>query len=392
MNDEFSRVVAVVPSLSPDEKLPNTVKGLLDAGFRRVIVVDDGSKAEYGHRFEECAAHAGVTLLRHEVNKGKGAAMKTAFSHVLAAMPDCTGVVTVDGDGQHRPEDCRNCSEAMLRDDKIVLGVRDFTLPDVPKRSRRGNHVTSAVFRIFCGMKLSDTQTGLRAIPIDLLPQILKVKGDRYEFETQMLLDFKTYRIPYEEVKIETVYIEENQTSHFRVVRDSFRIYKMILAHFLKFSATSVGSFFLEEGILALVLFMLLSATGETNKNDLGINAVAFLIARFSSSVFNVLMNYFVVFKAKCSFWKAALKYYAICIPLAAVQLPLILLSLKGVNQWGFLPPQVEKYAQLIIQPLVQVILFLATYGLQREWVYKTDKKHQVHRGTKKNAEKDTGK
>ena len=98
------------------------------------------------------------------------------------------------------------------------------------------------------------------------------------------------------------------------------------------------------------------------------------------------------VFKAKCSFWKAALKYYAICIPLAAVQLPLILLSLKGVNQWGFLPPQVEKYAQLIIQPLVQVILFLATYGLQREWVYKTDKKHQVHRRTKKNAEKDTGK
>ena len=180
MNDEFSKVVAVVPSLSPDEKLPNTVKGLLDAGFRRVIVVDDGSGAEYRHRFEECAAHAGVTLLRHAVNKGKGAAMKTAFSHVLAEMPDCTGVVTVDGDGQHRPEDCRNCSEAMLRDDKIVLGVRDFTLPDVPKRSRRGNHVTSAVFRIFCGMKLSDTQTGFWAIPIDLLPQILEVKGDRY--------------------------------------------------------------------------------------------------------------------------------------------------------------------------------------------------------------------
>ena len=89
MNDEFSKVVAVVPSLSPDEKLPNTVKGLLDAGFRRVIVVDDGSGAEYRHRFEECAAHAGVTLLRHAVNKGKGAAMKTAFSHVLAEMPDC---------------------------------------------------------------------------------------------------------------------------------------------------------------------------------------------------------------------------------------------------------------------------------------------------------------
>ncbi len=389
MNDEFSMVVAVVPSLSPDEKLPNTVKGLLGVGFRRIIVVDDGSGEEYRHRFEECAAYTGVTLLRHEVNKGKGAAMKTAFSYILGEMSDCTGVVTVDGDGQHRPEDCRNCSETMLRDDKIVLGVRDFSLPDVPKRSRRGNHVTSTVFRIFCGMKLSDTQTGLRAIPIDLLPQMLKVRGDRYEFETQMLLDFKTYGIPYEEVKIETVYIEENQTSHFRVVRDSFRIYKMILAHFLKYSATSVGSFFLEEGILAFSLVMLLRATGETDKSGLGINAGAFLIARFSSSVFNVLMNYFVVFKAKCSFWKAALKYYAICIPLAAIQLPLILLSLKGVSQWGFLPPRVEKYAQLVIQPLVQMILFLVTYGLQREWVYKTDKKHRIHRGIKKNAKKD---
>ena len=384
---EKAELLIVIPAYNEAENIERVVNHLT-ANFPQYdyVVVNDGSRDETA----AICQRNGYNLLNLPVNLGLAGAFQAGLKY--ADKYGYQYAVQLDGDGQHRPEDCRNCSEAMLRDDKIVLGVRDFTLPDVPKRSRRGNHVTSAVFRIFCGMKLSDTQTGLRAIPIDLLPQILEVKGDRYEFETQMLLDFKTYSIPYEEVKIETVYIEENQTSHFRVVRDSFRIYKMILAHFLKYSATSVGSFFLEEGILALVLFILLSATGETNKNDLGINAVAFLIARFSSSVFNVLMNYFVVFKAKCSFWKAALKYYAICIPLAAVQLPLILLSLKGVNQWGFLPPQVEKYAQLIIQPLVQVILFLATYGLQQEWVYKTDKKHQVHRGTKKNAEKDTGK
>lgn len=385
MKTEFEKVVAVVPSYRPDGKLPGVVKGLTEAGFRRVIVVDDGSGEDYRALFEECAGFPGVILLRHEVNKGKGAAMKTAFAYILEKLADSTGAVTVDGDAQHHPEDCRKCAQAMLADDRVVLGVRDFSGNDVPKRSRMGNRLTSLVFRIFCGMKVSDTQTGLRAFPIDILPKMLETAGERYEYETRMLLDFKTYKIPHEEVKIRTVYIEENQTSHFRLVRDSFRIYSMILGHFFKYSVTSVASYVIEWAIMSGVVLLMNTYTKSTL---LLTTAVSFLCARVVSSVFNFFMNHKVVFKAKCSMRRAVGKYYALCVPMAVFGLILNLLGVQGVSMWGFLPDSIEPYAQLFVHPLVQALLFLVTYGIQREWVYKTDKAHELHRTDKKKREK----
>ena len=377
LHKDFSKVVAVIPSLHPDEKLFPTVKGLLDAGFARVVLVDDGSGPDYAQTFGECAALPGVTLISYEVNKGKGAAMKTAFAHILENMPDCAGAITVDGDGQHLPEDCRACADRMLRDDKVVLGVRDFSLPDVPKRSKSGNRLTSLVFRVFCGMKISDTQTGLRAFPADILPTLLKTKGDRYEFETQMLLDFKTYRIPFEEQTIKTVYIDENQTSHFRVVKDSFRIYKMILGHFFKYSANSIVSYMIDWGIMTLVLFLL---TEKTGMDKLASNAIAFTSGWVISSLLNFFINHFVVFKAKCALGKSFFKYYALALPLAAVSLTITLLGVKGISLWDWLPGKLATYAQLYVHPVVKLILFIVTYSIQREWVYKTDKKHRIER------------
>ena len=385
LHKDFEKVVAVIPSLHPDEKLQKTVEGLLDVGFARVVLVDDGSGPDYAATFRACEELPGVTLIGYEVNRGKGAAMKTACAYILEDMKDCTGVITVDGDGQHLPKDCRACAEAMIEDDKVVLGVRDFSLPDVPKRSRRGNRITSFVFRLFCGMKISDTQTGLRAFPIDILPKVCETKGDRYEFETQMLLDFKTYRIPFEEHTIETVYIEENQTSHFRVVKDSFRIYRMLLAHFFKYSANSIVSYLINYGLMSLMLFIL---TRNTGMNELARNAVAFVFGWVVSSVFNFLINHLVVFKAQCPLRKSIFKYYALALPIAAVGLTLTLLGVKGVSIWGFLPDAWEKYAQMIVHPVVQLILFFITFGVQREWVYKTDKKHRIKRQNKSEVDK----
>ncbi len=382
MNGDFSKVVAVIPSLRPDDKLLTVVKSLFEEGFRRVIVVDDGSGDAYRERFERCAALSGVTLLTHPVNRGKGAAIKTAFAYILEKMKNFSGAITVDGDAQHCPEDCRRCAEAMIKDDRVVLGVRDFSGAAVPKRSRMGNRTTSLVFKIFCGMKLSDTQTGLRAFPADILPKMLETRGERYEYETQMLLDFKTYKIPYEEIVIRTVYIEDNNGSHFRAVRDSFRIYRMIFGHFVKYSAMSVISYFIEWAIMSGVLLLLNNATERTLLQR---TAIAFLCARAVSSVFNFVVNYKLVFKAKCSMLRALYKYYALCVPLAAIGLFLNLLGVKGVSVWGFLPEAVEEYAQLVIHPLVQMILFVVTYGLQREWVYRTDAAHQIKRKKKRN-------
>ena len=197
---DLSHISVVLPSLDPDEKLHAVIEGLLEYGFTDIILVNDGSKPENLHYFEdEVAAHPDVIhLLHHEVNKGKGAALKNAFNWFLQNRPKAAGVVTVDGDNQHHPEDTRACCEKMLETGKIVLGCRDFTLDHVPPRSRFGNQMTSGIFKIFVGMTISDTQTGLRAIPKKELKLINTVKGDRFEYETNMLLAMKQNAIPFD--------------------------------------------------------------------------------------------------------------------------------------------------------------------------------------------------
>ena len=196
---DLSKISVVLPSLDPDEKLNAVIDGLLEYGFSDIILVNDGSKQENLHYFTDAAAaHPEIHLIHHEVNRGKGAALKTAFRWFLDNCPEGVGVVTVDGDNQHHPEDTRACCEKMLETGHCVLGCRDFTLDHVPKRSRFGNHTTSMVFKTFVGMTISDTQTGLRALPREAVASLVEVAGDRFEYETNLLLAFKEKAIPFE--------------------------------------------------------------------------------------------------------------------------------------------------------------------------------------------------
>ena len=286
MNDFYS-IPVVIPSYNPDEKLAQTVLGLKNAGFRDIIVIDDGSSAETKKNFPEPGD--GVTVLRHEVNRGKGAGLKTAFRYILENRPDAAGCVTADGDGQHRTEDIAACAKAMLSEkDRVILGARDFSLPHVPERSKKGNRITSRVFRLLFGMKITDTQTGLRAIPRKYLAPFIRVSGDRYEYETNMLLSMKRDSIPFSEVKIDTVYIDDNQTSHFRPVRDSIRIYGLILS----FVLSSVISFLIDTGLFTLFNIFLFSWNEYSY-------AISLVCARVISSSANYLINRRVYFKTE---------------------------------------------------------------------------------------------
>ena len=228
-------VTIIVPSLDSDEKLLKVVEGLLKEGFRDIILVNDGSGPDHTAPFKEAAKHPEVTVLTHEVNRGKGRAMKTAFSWCIKHRPDIDGVVTVDGDNQHLPRDVRRCAEAMLADpEKIWLGVRDFSLEHVPLRSRFGNNLTRGIMRLACGVDVTDTQTGLRAIPAKDLSLMCSIDGERYEYETEMLLSVRKAGVGIGEVVIETVYINENETSHFHPLKDSWKIYKIIFRHMLR--------------------------------------------------------------------------------------------------------------------------------------------------------------
>jgi glycosyltransferase involved in cell wall biosynthesis len=235
----ISKVTVIIPSLNPDEKLKKTVQGLINVGFTDIVLINDGSKAECEQNFPSPEEYPCCTVINHWINRGKGAGLKTAFAYVRKTRPESLGVVAVDGDGQHRPEDVFACAMRMLEENKIILGARNFNLPGIPARSVFGNKMTAFVFKFLCGIKITDTQTGLRAIPIEYQDTLMAVKGDRFEYETNMLLAFKDNGIPFAENSIETVYIEENKTSHFNPLRDSYMIYKQIFGYaFSSLSAT----------------------------------------------------------------------------------------------------------------------------------------------------------
>ncbi len=356
----LSDISVVLPSLDPDEKLLAVIDGLLKTGFTDIILINDGSKPENLHYFDTAARHPEVHLLHHEVNRGKGAALKTAFTWFLAHRPDAAGVVTVDGDNQHHPDDTAACCEKMMQTGHVVLGCRDFDLPHVPARSRSGNKITCGVFKLLCGMILSDTQTGLRAIPRDAVAVFNTVKGDRFEYETNMLLSMKENGIAYDEVKIRTVYIEENKSSHFRAVRDSWRIYKLILAYFFRYTVSSLLSALLDNGIFALLSWLL-----RDSLTGLLLTAIPTVGARVVSSLFNFFMNKKVVFHSKVGTGKALLRYYALAIPTLLLQLGLthglyILFDIKDS----------QTVLRTLIYAIVMTLLFIMSYVIQQRWVF----------------------
>ena len=222
-------VAVILPSLNPDAKFSRVVDGLVEDGFQHIIIVDDGSDAEHQLWFDRAAGHPQCTVLHHGVNKGKGRALKTAFRCVLDEYPEVEGVVTIDGDGQHLLDDIIACGEKMLElGDAVVLGCRDFDAPGVPPRSVAGNKSTNRMFKLFFGITISDTQTGLRAIPRRFLEEFCEMEGERFEYETNMLLMMRRRGIRFVEQPIATVYDPEDYSSHYNAVKDSWRIFKIM--------------------------------------------------------------------------------------------------------------------------------------------------------------------
>ena len=362
---DLSQISVVLPSLDPDEKLIAVVDGLLEYGFSDIILVNDGSKPENLHYFTDLAAqHPQITLLHHEVNKGKGAALKNAFRYFLANRPEGFGVVTVDGDNQHHPADTRACCEHMLETGRCVLGCRDFSQPDVPPRSRFGNRTTSLVFKLFVGMTISDTQTGLRALPRSALETLVDVYGDRFEYETNMLLAFKTNAIPFDEVKIRTVYIEENKSSHFRTFVDSWRIYKLILAHFFRYTLSSLISAVVDTGAYSLLSFLL-----QGLLKGFALTAAAGVGARAISSLLNFFLNKKLVFQTNVDTKKAMLRYYMLALPQMAAQ---VLLT-QGVYAL-FSIGDSAGFLRTLIYTVVMVALYFLSYMIQQRWVFAPQK------------------
>lgn len=352
MENAQSQVTIVLPSLDPDGKLPAVVDGLAAAGFTDILIVDDGSAPENRRWFAQAAENSAVTLLTHERNKGKGRALKTAFSYILENRPHSLGAVTIDGDGQHLTGDILACAAAMVQErDRVILGCRDFDAPGVPPKSRSGNKFTRRLLYLGCGIRLSDTQTGLRAIPRQYLALFTGIRGERFEYETNMLLEMKRQGIAFCEVPIQTVYEDGNQGTHFRPVADSLKILRLIFV----FMASSLSSSVLDLGIFYLALRLLRSGKFSI--------LAATAIARALSSFYNFNVNKRLVFASGADYRSALVRYYCLCLP--QTLLSALLVSVLGrLASAGALAATALKF-------LVDTALFFASFLIQREWVFR---------------------
>lgn len=291
--------IVLIPAYEPNRILLDLIMSFRANGFQ-IIVVDDGSGLRYADLFRKASSDA--VILRHIENKGKGCAIKTGLSYIKKNLCENGIIVTVDSDGQHRVEDAgKLCNLVALHPDSMVLGSRRLK-KNVPLRSQFGNMITRLVYRITTGLKVYDTQTGLRAFSMKLVPELLEISGERYEYEMNVLLEFARRHIPILETEIETIYIDNNRGSHFDTLHDSYRVYKEII----KFSAASFAGFLVDYIIYGLLLFL---AVG-LKKANIG--------ARIVSATVNYILNRKLVFKNKESIVKSAIQYFLLAAAILA--------------------------------------------------------------------------
>ena len=332
--------IALIPAFEPDRHLIDVLSGLSLNGFE-AVVVNDGSSPERNDIFAEASQHS--TVLTHDINRGKGEALKTGLKYICEHYTAPYTVVCVDADGQHRTEDAiRVCERSESERDALVLGSRRFT-GRVPFKSRAGNSITRFVFRISSGVSVYDTQTGLRAFSDMLIPELLDIQGERYEYEMNMLMQMARERVPIREVPIETIYLDDNASSHFNPLIDSAKIYWEIL----RFSGSSLIGFCVDY-----LLYCILNAvTGQLIFSNVA--------ARIVSATVNYTINRNVVFKSRVSVVRSALQYILLAVAIIVCN-TLLLKYLTGLG--------VNRYLAKIP---VEMIMFLVSWSVQHMLIFR---------------------
>ena len=337
-------IMVVIPAYKPEEGMLQVVAGILEHTEYGVLVVDDGSGEAYASIFEKLPEQ--VTMLRHDVNQGKGAALKTAFAYI-AEHKECTGVITADADGQHLVRDIVRVGDALLKEpDALVLGSREF-VGKVPARSRFGNTLTRFVFRISSGAKVYDTQTGLRAFGSQWIPEMLDIEGQRYEYEMNMLLYCAKKKAQFREIPIQTVYENNNSGSHFHPIRDSIKIYGVIL----KFVSSSLAAFVIDYLLVLLVRYL---TRGLGESLSLLVSVVG---ARVVSSLCNYHLNRRFVFAQGTR--TSIVKYYIVAVALLLLNYGFLWVCNVALP----IPLAVAKI-------LAELVLYPLSFILQRKFVF----------------------
>lgn len=346
-------VIILIPAYNPKNSLLEMTRRLINSGFKNIVIVDDGSDCNSEIFLKIKNSDNNIHIIRHFVNWGKGRALKTGINYILNEFPECDGVVTVDADGQHSIEDVKRIAdylEQVSRSDNIILGCRSIQKDNtvkIPLRSKIGNLCTKYVLRYLCNIQVSDSQTGLRAIPFHLLPKLLTIKGERYEYETNMLMELMDDEVRFLEMPIQTIYEDNNSTSHFNPIKDSLKIYAVIL----KYSMASLLSGGLDNIIFIFLTFFC---------NNIWLMT---FIARSISSIFNFTLNKKVVFKKNGNVLKQSIKYFALVFGSGTVSAGLVW-SLHNLCNANI----------ILLKIIVEVFLYFINFYIQKNYIFKNDR------------------
>lgn len=349
---ESKRKVAIlIPAFNPKKEFTRYVDELIANGFNKIIIVNDGSKDECASIFETLKQKKECDVITHEKNKGKGKSLKDGFEHFFKLADVYLGIITVDCDGQHLVKDVLTIASTIEQDpEALILGSRNFKDTNVPIKSSIGNNITSSVFKILYGEHISDTQTGLRGIPSKYIKSFINITGDRYEYETNMLINCILKKIKIVEIPITTVYINNNSDSHFRPIKDSISIYCKILNSFIKYSIISILSF-----ILDIIAFKIIILNIEGDNSIL----IATIFARIISSAVNYILNKKVAFKSEKKISSTIIKYYTLCISQMFVSAITVTIIFNFTN-----------FSETLIKVVVDTIIFMINFKIQRKWIF----------------------
>ncbi len=337
--------IILIPSYNPDEKLVQLVTELHN---HKIILINDGSADENKEIFSKTKKLKNVTLISHQKNQGKGAAIKTGINYFLENFKEqkYQGIITVDADGQHSVQDVNMLikkADLSKNSKKLLLGSRMDTSA-MPLRSKFGNILTRFIFSLISKNKVCDTQTGLRAIPRSFFKAILAIESNGYELELEMLLLTKKNKIKIKEYPIATVYIDNNVSSHFDPIIDSLKIYFV----FFRFIGNSILTALIDYS--SFIIFNLLT----------GSIFYSFVVARFCACCFNFSVGKKLVFKSKNNIYFEISKYILLVIFLMiiAYYLVIFLITKFAINIF-------------LAKILAEGGLFIVSFSLQHFFVFK---------------------
>ncbi len=351
--------IIIIPAYEPELKFVNFVKDILDKKIFDIVVVNDGSSEKKESIFDSLKKMKKVTVLTHEKNKGKGASLKTAFKYILEKKKNTDIVITADCDGQHLIKDILKVHKKICTNpEKFVLGIRTFE-KNTPIKSLIGNKISSLIMKFLYNIKLSDTQTGLRAFSKKHLEWLTKIKTNRFEYELDVLILSKKEGYDFDTVPIKTVYIKNNKGSHYKAFKDSFKIGKQLLKGIGLYAGSSILS-----ALIDILIFTLLVIVLNPIYSTFVTIAISTGIARIISSLINFNLNAKVFTNSLVIKTGPMIRYYI----LWSVQLIMSILFVNMIAS-NILANKVTS------KLLVDIVLYIISYQVQLRWVFKIKKK-----------------